>query len=96
MTYQIVIKDSYEVLSGKYLLEMDSFPLLPVIEKLNFPISVTVKIGAVAYDGQIVLAHYQFTEMIEGFSSYQRELVLLAAPKLSFVGQIITGIEIKM
>lgn len=54
MTYQIVIKDSYEVLSGKYLLEMDSFPLLPVIEKLNFPISVTVKIGADAYDGHVV------------------------------------------
>lgn len=96
MSYQVEIKKSFEVTSGKYLLVMDSCPLLPVIEKLNFPISVTVKIGAVAYDGQIVLARYQFTEMIVGFSSYQRELVLLAAPKLTFAGRIITGIEIKM
>ncbi|HFI0113755.1 TPA: hypothetical protein ACGO7C_001425 [Streptococcus suis] len=96
MTYQIVIIDSYEVSSGKYLLEMDSCPILPVNERLPFPISVRYKIGGITYDGQILLAHYQYTEMIDGFWSYQREFVLLAAPKLSFVGQIITGIEIKM
>ncbi|HEM3684030.1 TPA: hypothetical protein U1D20_001505 [Streptococcus suis] len=95
MLYQIVIKDSYEVSPGKYLLEMDSCPILPVNERLPFPISVRYKIGGATFDGQIVLAHYQFTEMIDGFWSYQRGCILRAAPGLSFAGQILSAIEIK-
>ncbi|HFI0176457.1 TPA: hypothetical protein ACGORP_000848 [Streptococcus suis] len=95
MTYQIVILDSYEVSSGKYLLEMDSCPILPLNVSLLFPISVRYKIGGATFDGQIVLAHYQFTEMIDGFWSYQRECILRAAPGLSFTGQMLSTIEIK-
>ncbi|HEM6346559.1 hypothetical protein K6V35_06110 [Streptococcus suis] len=95
MTYQIVILDSYEVSSGKYLLEMDSCPILPLNVSLLFPISVRYKIGGATFDGQIVLAHYQFTEMIDGFWSYQRECILRAAPGLSFAGQMLSTIEIK-
>lgn len=95
MLYQIVIKDSYEVSPGKYLLEMDSCPILPLNVSLLFPISVRYKIGGATFDGQIVLAHYQFTEMIDGFWSYQRECILRAAPGLSFAGQMLSAIEIK-
>ncbi|HEM3717380.1 TPA: hypothetical protein U1D18_001082 [Streptococcus suis] len=74
---------------------MDTCPILPLNVSLLFPISVRYKIGGATFDGQIVLAHYQFTEMIDGFWSYQRECILRAAPGLSFAGQILSAIEIK-
>ncbi|HFI0040104.1 TPA: hypothetical protein ACGOTH_000534 [Streptococcus suis] len=95
MLYQVVIKDSYEVSSGKYLLELNSCPILPLNVSLPFPISVRYTIGGATFDVQIVFANYQFTEMIDGFWSYQRECILRAAPGLSFAGQILSAIEIK-
>lgn len=95
MNVQIAIKNSFEIIPGKYLLVTNSSPVLPIQKKHVFPVSVTYQIGRVKYEGHIILAHFQFNEIVKGFWPFQREYLLFAVPGQSFVGQIIDAIDIK-
>ncbi|HFU4059884.1 TPA: hypothetical protein ACGOZ1_001301 [Streptococcus suis] len=94
MIYQIVIENSFEITPGKYVLMTSASPILPFQENLVFPIFATYQIGKVEYEGQIVLTHFCFNELVSGFWSFQREYLLFAMPRKSFAGQIIDAIAI--